>query len=209
MHLPKLLAILAASTILLAQPKTLGLFTDHGPVGANPVAGKAVYDAAKSEYRITGGGANVWDKADAFHFVWKMVTGDITLGADVEWVGTSPTAHRKAMLMLRQSLDPDSAYADAVAHGDGLTALQFRGARGENTYETFTNIEGPIRLRIVRKGSRFTMLAGKPNGDLQTVGPVDIIRLQGPIYVGLGVCSHVADRLETAVFKNVTLEPTK
>jgi hypothetical protein len=207
MRLLRLLAL--ASALVFAQPKTLGLFTDDGPVGANPVAGKVVYDPAKGEYRITGGGANVWDKVDAFHFVWKQLTGDITLSADIEWVGTSPTTHRKAMLMLRQSLDPDAAYVDAVSHGDGLTALQFRGVRGENTYETFTNIEGPVRLRIVRKGSRYTMLAGKPGAELQTVGPVDIIRLQGPIYAGLGVCSHVADRLETAIFRNVTLEPTK
>ena len=206
---PKLLLCLGAAALLLAQTRNLGVFTDNGPVGDNPVAGKVVYDAAKAEYRITDGGANVWDRTDAFHFVWKTLTGDVTLGADIEWVGSSPTAHRKAMLMIRQSLDPDSAYADAVSHGDGLTALQFRGAKGENTYETFTNIEGPIRLRIVRKGSRFTMLAGKPNGKLETVGPVDIIRLQGPVYVGLGVCSHVADRLETAVFTNVTLEPAK
>lgn len=208
MRIPKLLALLTAAAAF-AQTPNLGVFTDSGPVGANPVAGKAVYDAAKREYRITGGGANVWDKVDAFHFLWKQLTGDVTLSADIEWVGTSPTTHRKAMLMIRQSLDPDSAYADAVSHGDGLTALQFRGVRGENTYETFTNIEGPVRLRIIRKGSRFTMLAGKPNSQLQTIGPIDIIRLQGSIYVGLGVCSHVADRLETAIFTNVTLEPTK
>jgi hypothetical protein len=207
MRLLKLFPITAV--LLLAQSPNLGLFTNDGPVGANPVAGKAVYDAAKAEYRITGGGANVWDKVDAFHFLWKQLTGDVTVSADIEWVGTSPTTHRKAMLMIRQSLDPDSAYADAVSHGDGLTALQFRGVKGENTYETFTNIEGPVRLRITRQGSRFTMQAGKPGATLQTIGPVDIIRLQGPIYVGLGVCSHVADRLETAIFRNVTVEQPK
>jgi hypothetical protein len=205
----KLFTALAASALLLAQTKNLGVFTEDGAVGVTPPGGKVLYDAAKGEYRITGGGANVWDKVDAFHFVWKTLTGDVTLGADIEWVGTSPTTHRKAMLMVRQSLDPDSAYADAVSHGDGLTALQFRGARGENTYESFTNIEGPVRLRIIRQGSRFTMLAGKPGGELKTVGPIDIIRLQGPIYVGLGVCSHVADKLETAIFRNVTLEQPK
>jgi hypothetical protein len=53
------------------------------------------------------------------------------------------------------------------------------------------------------------MQAGKPGATPQTIGPVDIIRLQGPIYVGLGVCSHVADRLETAIFRNVTVEQPK
>jgi hypothetical protein len=35
-------------------------------------------------------------------------------------------AHRKAALMIRQSLDPGAAYADVALHGDGLTSLQSR-----------------------------------------------------------------------------------
>jgi hypothetical protein len=50
------------------------------------------------------------------------------------------------------------------------------------------------------------MFAGKPDGELQPVGPVEYIRMTGPVYVGLGVCSHVATTLETAVFSNVKLE---
>ena len=37
--------------------------------------------------------------------------------------------------MIRQSLDPDSAYADAALHGDGLTSLQFRPTAGGETLE--------------------------------------------------------------------------
>ena len=186
--------------------KNLGIFTNESSVGQTPPGVKAEYDAAKGEYRITGGGANVWGTADAFYFVWKKSAGDITLTADVEWVGTSKAEHRKALLMVRQSLDPGSAYADAVSHGNGLTSLQFRGAANEQTYQVFTQVEGRVRLRIVRQGSRFTMYAGKPNEDLKPVGPVEYISLKDPVYVGLGVCSHVATTLETAVFSNVKLE---
>jgi hypothetical protein len=115
-------------------------------------------------------------------------------------------AHRKAVLMARQSLDPGSAYADAVSHGDGLTSLQFRGAANEQTYQVFTNVDGPVRLKLVRQGSRFTMLAGKPGGELKPVGPVEYVSMKEPLYVGLGVCSHVATTVETAIFSNVTLE---
>jgi hypothetical protein len=108
--------------------------------------------------------------------------------------------------MIRQSLDPGSAYADAVSHGDGLTSLQFRGAANEQTYQVMTQVEGPSRLRLVRKGSRYTMFAGKPNEELKPVGPVEYVSLKGPVYVGLGVCSHVATTVETAIFSNVKLE---
>src|SRR5216684_1160745 len=94
-------ASLCAHAQVPSQLKTLGIFTDESNVGQTSPGGGTVYDAAKGEYRITGGGANVWATTDAFHFVWKRVSGDVTLTADVQWVGTSEVAHRKAMLMIR------------------------------------------------------------------------------------------------------------
>jgi TolB protein len=196
----------------LPQANDLGVFTNEGSVGPTPPGCKAQYDAAKGEYRITGGGANMWAAADAFYFVWKKVSGDVTLSADIRWVGTSAAEHRKAVLIVRQSLDPSSPYADAVSHGNGLTSLQFRGAPNEQTYQIVAAEDGPSRLRIVRKGSRFTMYFGKLGEELKSSGPVEYVTLQEPFYVGLGVCSHVATTLETAIFSNVKLEesvPTK
>ena len=200
-----ILALLMAGAGL-TQTSKLGIFDSEGSVGTTPPGCEARYDPSKGEYRITGGGANMWGAADAFYFVWKRVSGDLTLTADVRWAGTSAVAHRKAALMIRQSLEPGSAYADAASHGDGLTSLQFRGAPNEQTYEVLTQVDGPVRLRLERKGSRFTIYAGQPNQELKPASPVEFVTLQDPVYVGLGVCSHVATALETAIFSNVTLE---
>ena len=188
------------------QTKDLGIFTNQGSVGQTTPGSTAQYDATKGEYRVTGGGANVWGTSDAFYFVWKKMSGDVTLTADVQWVGTSPTEHRKALLMVRQSLDPGSAYADAVSHGNGLTSLQFRGAANEQTYQVMTQVEGTVRLRIERKESRYTMYAGKPGEELKMVGPVEYVGMKDPVYIGIGVCSHEATTLETAIFSNVKIE---
>ena len=187
----------------------VGIFTNQGPVGDATPGSKAEFDPVKREYRVTGGGANVWDTTDAFYWIWRRMAGDFSLTADVTWPGASPTEHRKAMLMVRDGLAAGAAYADAVSHGNGLTSLQFRGVANESTYQTFVNLEGPARLRLVRQGSRFTMYAGKPGGELKEVGPVEYVRIQDPAYVGLGVSSHVATRLETAVFSNVKVEELK
>jgi len=195
-------------TAAFAQTNSLGIFTGEGSVGQTPPGVKAQYDASKGEYRITGGGANMWGATDAFYFVWKKASGDLTFTADIQWVGTSAAEHRKAVLIVRQSLDPGSPYADAVSHGNGLTSLQFRGAPNEQTYQIVAAEDGPSRLRIVKKGSRFTMYFGKPGEELKTSGPVEFVTVQEPFYVGLGVCSHVATTLETAVFSNVKLEET-
>jgi TolB protein len=195
-------------TVALPQTNSFGIFTNEGSVGKTPAGVKAQYDASKGEYRITGGGANMWGATDAFYFVWKKVSGDVSLSADIQWVGTSAAEHRKAVLIVRQSLDPGSPYADAVSHGNGLTSLQFRGAANEQTYQIVAAEDGPTRLRIVKKGSRFTMYFGKPGEELKSSGPVEFVTVQEPFYVGLGVCSHVATTLETAIFSNVKLEET-
>lgn len=198
--------LMAGAGVAFAEANDLGIFTNESSVGQTPAGCRAHYDAAKGEYTITGGGANVWAATDAFYFVWKKASGDITLTADVQWVGTSAAEHRKAMLMIRQSLEPGAAYADAVSHGNGLTSLQFRGTANEQTYQVVAAEDGPSRLRIVRKGSRITMHFAKPGGAWNQAGPVEFISIAEPFYVGLGVCSHVPTTLETAIFSNVKFE---
>ncbi|MGH9866297.1 MAG: hypothetical protein ACRD4H_12865 [Candidatus Acidiferrales bacterium] len=216
--LPKrnfVLGIFAASIVIAAglaaaagQTNDLGVFTTEGSVGVTPPGCKAHYDPTTGEYTITGGGANMWAATDAFYFVWKKISGDVALSADIKWVGTSAAEHRKAVLMMRQSLDTGSSYADAVSHGNGLTSLQFRGTAGEQTYQVVAAEDGPSRLRIVRRGVVIMMYSGKPGEELKPTGPVEYITLKDPVYVGLGVCAHVATTLETAIFSNVKLEET-
>ena len=187
-----------------ATSSPLGVFEEHADVGITPRTGSVTYDAGSGEYRITGGGANLWEKTDAFHFMWKRLSGDVSLTADIHFIGTGAEEHRKALLMLRQSLGPDSPYADVALHGDGLTSLQYRTAKGEETQEVQSPEKAPVRIRIERHGNQFTMYAGKP-GHLVSSGPITV-ELGDPIYVGLGVCSHDANVLETAVFSNVSLQ---
>ncbi len=157
---------------------------------------------------MTGGGANMWAKADAFQFVWKRISGDVTITADVRFLGAGAVEHRKAVLLVRQKLDADSAYADAALHGSGLTALQFRPSAGAMTEEVRSEVTAPDRIRIVRSGNQFTMFAAKAGEDWKPAGPVTVA-LADPVYVGLGVCSHDANVLETAIFSHVTIAQLK
>jgi TolB protein len=197
--------VLLCAAIGLCSAADLGLFKASGDIGETPRKGAAGFDQKAGEYRITGGGANIWGTVDAFHYVWKRVSGDVTFSADVHFLGEGAVAHRKAALMIRQSLDPGSAYADVALHGDGLTSLQYRPANGADTMEVRSELNAPVRIRIERRGDRFTMFAGKPGEELRSSGPVTV-SLQDPVYVGLAVCSHDANVLETAVFSHVTLE---
>ena len=203
----KVILVVCASALLVAQEKrSLGLFSSEGSVGQTPPGCKASFDAATGEYHITGGGSNMWAANDDFYFVWKQVSGDVALSADVRFVGSSAAQHRKAVLIIRQDLDPSSAYADAAAHGNGLTALQYRATAGGQTAHIPTQVDEPVRMRIERHGDQFTMFAGTPGQELKAFGPT-MVAMHDPVYIGLGVCSHVATTLETAIFSNVKIEP--
>src|SRR5690349_13628203 len=118
---------------VLSGAENLGIYEANGDIGETPQKGKVEFSGG--EYRVTGGGANVWANTDAFHYVWKKMSGDVAISADIRFVGSGAVAHRKAMLMIRQSADPDAAYADAALHGDGLTSLQFRSSAAGITQE--------------------------------------------------------------------------
>jgi Tol biopolymer transport system component len=202
-------AVLLLALVTMAPAQTgnsaLGIFETQQDVGVNPMSGSAVYNAANGEYRITGGGANIWAATDAFHFVWRRITGDFTLTADVQFIGQGVVAHRKAVLMARQELTPDSAYADVALHGDGLTSLQFRPAPGAETQEMRSTMNAPTRISLQRRGSSFTAFVAK-DGEKLAATATEEVNLPVSVYVGLGVCSHDAGVLETAVFTNVSLE---
>ncbi|MGA2856376.1 MAG: hypothetical protein ABSE40_05875 [Candidatus Sulfotelmatobacter sp.] len=181
-----------------------GIFEGHSDVGTVLHAGTADYDAAKQSYTITGSGENMWLAADAFQFVWKKISGDVTLTADVAFLTKTGNEHKKAVLMLRQSLDADSVYADIALHASGLTSLQFRDEKGAVTREIQSNISAPARLQIARRGD-YVYMSLATGGDLKVAGGWLRIPLEGPFYVGLGVCSHDKDAVEKAVFSNVEL----
>ncbi|MGH9846108.1 MAG: hypothetical protein ACREEM_45990, partial [Blastocatellia bacterium] len=129
-----------------------GLFEDSRDIGAVQKPGAVEYDAATKSYTVAGGGENMWATTDAFHFVWRRMSGDVSFSADIKILGTGGNAHRKGVLIIRQSLDADSAYADAALHGDGLTSLQYREVKGGPTREIQSNVKSPQRLRIEREG---------------------------------------------------------
>jgi len=187
------------------RAKRVGAFEDHSDVGVTPKPGLAIYDSKRREYSVIGGGANMWGAADAFHFVWKRVSGDMTLLASVLLQGTEGNPHRKAGLMIRQGLGPSDAYADALVHADGLTSLQYREKEGAETLEVRAEATAPKFLRLERRGNNFTVFVADANRHFTRVGSAAVV-LHDPVYVGLAVCSHDADALQTAIFSAVQLK---
>ena len=202
-----LLLALQARRNAHASGTALGVFENHTDVGMVLHPGSAQYDASKHSYAIAGSGENMWFAADAFHFVWKKVSGDMSLTTDISFLGAGANPHRKAVLMFRQSLDANSAYADVALHGEGLTSLQYRDEKGAATHEVQSNISAPKRLRMEKRGDYFYLSLGRASGATPQIAGASIrVPITGDYYVGIGVCSHEKDIVEKAVFSNVELK---
>ena len=188
-----------------AQTSTIGVFDSQGDVGTVLHPGSVQFDGAKGTYTISGSGENMWSSTDAFQFAWKKMSGDISLTADIAFLTKTGNEHKKAVLILRQSLEADSVYADAALHASGLTSLQFRDEKGAITHQIQATIDAaPRRLRITKRGD-YVYMSVSDSGEPQLAGGWLRIPLQGPFYVGLGVCSHDKDVVETATFSRVEL----
>lgn len=168
-------------------------------------SGRARYDVNTGEFLITGSGANVWGTEDAFQFLWAPLSGDMRVAATIRFPEPGGNPHRKAGWMLRASLEPDAPYVDAVVHGDGLIAMQYRRVDGGETEEVRAWSGAGNRIVLERTGDVFMVSAAGADGVLSPVGSVRL-ELPETVHAGLFVCSHDPERMETAEFTEVAAE---
>jgi TolB protein len=193
-------------SIARGQVSAVGLFEGHQDVGTVLHPGSTIYDSGKQTYTVSGSGENMWFGMDDFQFAWKKMSGDVAISADISFVGEKGNNHRKAVLMIRQTLDGNAPAVDIARHGDGLTSLQFRDAPGADDREVQSNIAGPRRIRLEKRGDYFYAFVSGADGKLQPTGASTKLVLSAPFYVGIGVSAHDKDATESAVFSNVKIE---
>ncbi len=190
----------------VAQQGQWGAFSHSGDVGNPARKGSAAFDAARGEYRITGSGANMWAKEDQFQYVWREMTGNVAVTATLQFLGQG-AEHRKAGIVVRQSLDTDAPYVDLVIHGNGMPGLQWRNTKGDITNAVDFPFDGPAkyRLKLAKQGNAITVWLARDGAELKELGHTQV-PLGNAVLVGLGVCSHDAAASDTAVFSGVTVE---
>lgn len=170
---------------------------DIGSVG---LAGSAT--AAGDTITLRASGADIWDTADAFHFVSRQITGD---GEIVARVASVQGTHRwvKAGVMIRESLSAGSRHAFMLVSRDRGLALQYRSS----TNGVSANVEGgsgsaPQWVRLVRTGNTFQAYRSSDGTNWTLVGSRSI-SMGATVYVGLALTNHDNTALATAVFEAV------
>ncbi len=191
---------------------SIGIFDGQSDVGSAVVPGSAAYDAATGAYTIRSAGYNIWYTRDEFRFLWKKMSGDVSLAADATFPVVDGYGDRKVVLILRQSLDDDAKEAMLGEHGTGMIHLAQRADKGamitDMQYRFGGGINGILakRIGIEKRGDSvaiFVSLKGEP---MHQFGPPISIHFDEPFYVGIGFCSHQPATVDTGVLTNVILE---
>ena len=148
---------------------------------------------------VTGAGADLWGSSDEFTFAYKTLNGDGTLIAKVVSNGTGNNTWAKGGVMIRDSLDGNSAHAMMVMTGSAGNgaAFQNRATAGldqsandaTSTLTVATVIAPPYWVKIERSGDTFTG-STSPDGTAWTVLSTAEVVMTAPVYIGLCVTSH-------------------
>jgi hypothetical protein len=195
---------------MTAAGDSLGLFEASADIGAVNHAGSARFDPGSGVYTLTASGHNLWGERDGFHFAWRKVKAhDLVFAADIALVGKGVDPHRKAGLMLRQSLADDAAYVDVILHGDGLTSMQWRDAPGGATHQVTWNQAHAHRLSLERIGDTVYWSLARAGEPLQRAGGNVRVDLGEEFYLGLALSAHNNEVLETATFSGLRLDAIK
>ena len=199
----------------------IGVFTAQTDVGAALVPGTSSYAPATKQYTITSAGYNVWYTRDEFRYLWKKMSGDVSLAADVRFPDSAGYSDRKAIVIIRQNLDDDSQEAMVALHGGGLLHLAWRPEKNVELKEMKVDIHMLMglpatdktiihakRIGIEKHGDEFTLYVSMTGEPMHPYGKPITLHLQEPFYVGIGFCSHQPAEIGTGVLSNVALENT-
>lgn len=191
-----------------APSTSLGVFESQSDVGNVTPPRSVSFNAATGVYSVHSAGSDLFGNVDDFHFVWKKLSGDVSLTADVTVPEGRAGAHfhRKALLMIRQALGTDDAYADAAIHASGEMDFQYRRSKGGSTADVAVTTEAPQRVRIQKRGDTITLFMSKHGEPLHLVGATTKLHFDGEFYVGIGFCSHKKEETEQALFGHVDLQ---
>jgi regulation of enolase protein 1 (concanavalin A-like superfamily) len=155
-------------------------------------------------FTVSGGGADVWGTADAFHFVYRPLVGDGTIVAEVASIVGS-RAWTKMGVMIRASANPNAAHAFMlVSSGKGL-AFQRRRANGAiSTHTAGGPGTAPRWVKLTRAGATITAYASIDGQAWTRIGS-DTFSMPATVLVGLAASSHDTTRLATAMFDHVSV----
>jgi hypothetical protein len=173
---------------------------DIGSVG---MTGSA--SASGGTFTVYGSGADIWDTADAFHFVYQTLSGDGEIVARVTGLGNTDE-WAKAGVMIRETLDPGSRFADMVITPGQGASFQWRDTTGGNCgFVQTPGLAAPAWVKLTRTGNSLSGFMSSNGSTWTPVGSAITVSMANPVYVGLCLTAHNNGALTSATIESVSV----
>jgi hypothetical protein len=175
----------------------------------NPASTGSFVEGPTGTYTMTGSGADIWViddvEADEFQYAFKALSGTGSIVARVESVDNTH-AWAKAGVMIRETLDPESAHAMMiVTPGSGISFQRRPGRSATSAADTTAGITVPYWVKIEREiAGTFSAYSSADGVSWQKLGASEPIQMTTNVYIGLAVTAHNASATCEAVFTNVS-----
>ena len=143
---------------------------------------------------------------DEFRYVWKKMSGDVSLAADVTFPNPMALTDRKVVLVIRQNLEDDSKEVMIAEHSTGMIHLAQRPDKGADLTDMTYTFGGSLarvragRIGIEKRGDSEAIFISIKGEGLHQFGPPAQVHFDEPFYVGIGFCSIFQHLLRSCAY---------
>ncbi|MGE5293634.1 MAG: LamG-like jellyroll fold domain-containing protein [Solirubrobacterales bacterium] len=169
----------------------------------------AFAETASGSVLMNGIGEDIWNAADQFRFVYKTLTGNGSMVARVSSISNS-NAWAKGGVMIRQSVEVGSVHAFTAitpggSSGGNGASFQRRMTAGSASAndDSATLVSAPYWVKIQRTGDSFSSYISPDGVTWTQLGATQTIPMNGPVLIGLALCSHDATVAAGAEFSDI------
>jgi len=189
--------------VLCLVGNTWGVIANQD-IGSTGIAGSA--SEAAGVWTVEGSGADIWGGSDAFHYVYRPMSGDGILKVNVtSMTDPVPDGWTKVGVMIRETLAANSKHAMVAITGvNGCQFVWREDTGGSSSDDTTGGQVLPKEMWIEREGDtlrgrfwKWEILGIMGNW----VSVERTISMNEDVYIGLVVCSHNDGLLCTAEFE--------
>jgi regulation of enolase protein 1 (concanavalin A-like superfamily) len=173
---------------------------DLGTPGTDPLMPGFAQAIGTNGFYVHAGGSDIWNAADAAHFVYQSVPGDYDVAVRVAGL-SRPSDWSKAGLMVREELDPGSRHFMILAaptDGQNLINMQWRTDK-DTAAASIADAQRPRPsqipnswMRATRTNQTFAFYYGTNGIDWVSLYTTNLAATPYPssVYVGMATTSH-------------------
>ncbi len=159
----------------------------------------------ENNWSFYGGGDDIWNTNDQFRYAYKKINTDFSFSIKIDSL-YNVHQYAKAGLMIRKSLNSNSAHGLINMFPSGNTEFGYRTSNGE----TMKAKSGPqidlknARLKIIKSGKIIEFFVLDSN-DWEKLGELNITKWGKSFYVGIATLSHDNSQLTKAQYSEIIL----